>query len=214
MKLGEAVGLSEGNERRLVRLLQFALLLLLGYGVVTVQVGVAAYGGFALAVTLLPAAVRREYGYTMDAGLVLWITIAVTLHIIGSLGAYQRYQWYDEIAHTVSATVIAGFGYAALRAFEDHTEAIDVPGTFEKLFIVVFVLATGVLWEIIEFASGGMADLLGMRGPLVVYGIDDIVTDMIFNGVGGLVVAFLATSPFTSLAGFFGGRLAAADSDD
>lgn len=203
MTLGDALGLSDAQERLLARTLQFALLSLFIYGLVTLQWGMAANGGLALAVTLLPAVLRREYGYTMDAGLVLWITVAVMLNTIGSMGLYERFSWYDEVAHMVTATIVAGIGYAALRAFEYHTAEIDVPSEFRAVFIVVFVLASGVLWEVFEFGVPLLARSIGVRSPVTVYGIDDIVTDMMFNAVGAVIVVIWGTDYFGGLVGFF-----------
>lgn len=201
MTLGEALDLSATQERALTRTLQLLLLGLVGYGLVTAQFSLAATAGFALGVTLLPALLRREYGYSMDAGLVLWIAVAVLLHTIGSLWLYVEYQWYDEITHTVSSTIVAGLGYAAFRALERHSDDIDVPPAFRSVFIVVFVLAIGVVWEVLEFALGG--------GLVTVYGIDDIVTDFVFNAVGAVIVAIWGTGYVRGLVGFFGRRLRA-----
>ncbi|ELY63221.1 glycoside hydrolase family protein [Natrinema versiforme] len=199
MTLGDALGLTDAQERRLVRGLQLGLAALLGYGVVTFQFGISGTAGLALGITLLPAWLRWEYGYSMDAGLVLWITAAVLLHTMGSLWLYETYQWYDEIAHTVSAAVIAGLGYAAFRAFELYSDEMNVPSTFRSVFIVVFVLAIGVIWEVLEFALGGAV--------VTVYGIDDIVTDFVFNAVGAVIVAIWGTGYVSELVGFFGRRL-------
>ncbi|MDF9746533.1 hypothetical protein [Natrinema salsiterrestre] len=198
MRLGETLGLSDSQERRIVRALQLVLLALVGYGAATGRYSIAVTAGLALAITLLPAALRREYGYSMDAGLTLWITGAVVLHTVGALGLYEWYQWYDEITHTVSASVIAGLGYASFRAVELHTDEIDVPPKFRSVFIVVFVLAVGVFWEVLEFAFGGL---------VTVYGIDDIVTDFVFNAVGAVIVAVWGTGSVGELVGFFRGRL-------
>jgi hypothetical protein len=206
MTLGEKLGLSSSQERALTRLLQVVLVGITIYGLVTVRLGVALQGGFTFAITLLPALIRREYDYSMDPGLVLWITIAVFLNILGMLGLYAQYQWYDEITHTISATVMAGLGYASFRAFELHSEEIDVPPTFRAVFIVVFVLAAAVAWEIMEFGSELLADLLGTPAPIVIYGIDDIVTDMIFNTVGALIVAIWGIGYVSGLVGFFRNR--------
>ncbi|WP_126661292.1 hypothetical protein [Haloterrigena salifodinae] len=199
MTLSDAVGLTDTQERRIVRGLQLALVALLGYGAVTIQFAITGTAGLALGITLLPAWLRREYGYSMDAGLVLWITAAVILHTIGSLWLYETYQWYDEIAHTVSASVIAGLGYAAFRAFELHSDEMNVPSTFRSVFIVVFVLAIGVIWEVLEFALGGTV--------VTVFGIDDIVTDFVFNAVGAMIVAVWGTDYVDELVGFFRQRL-------
>ena len=207
MTLASRLGLSDARERLLVRAMQAVLVGLLGYGLVTGQWGMAANGGFALFVTLLPALIRREYGYSMDAGLVLWITVAVVLHSLGVLGPYKRFPWYDAVAHTVTATIIAGVGYASLRAFETHSEAIRIPSEFRAVFIVVFVLAAGVVWELLEFASGGLASITGGRAALVVRGIDDIVSDMVFNALGAVIVALWESHRFDGLVGFFSGLL-------
>ncbi|WP_339103796.1 hypothetical protein [Haloterrigena salinisoli] len=198
MTLSDRLGLSDSQERLAVRLLQFALAGLVGYGLVTMRFAIAATGGFALAITLLPAALRREYGYSMDVGLVLWITVAMILHTVGSLWLYEWFQWYDEITHTVSATIIAGIGYASFRAFELHSDDIDVPPAFRAVFIVVFVLAAGVVWEVLEFALGGV---------VTVYGLDDIVTDFVFNAVGAVIMAVWGTGYVGGLVGFFRRRL-------
>ncbi|WP_092893067.1 hypothetical protein [Halopelagius inordinatus] len=187
--------------------MQFVLFGLVVYGAATLQLGMVANGLLALAVTFLPAALRREYGYTMAPGLVLWITVAIFLHSVGSLGLYDQFSWYDEITHTVSATIVAGIGYAALRAFERHSDDIDVPSEFRAVFIVVFVLAFGVIWEVFEFGAVFIAQLLGVSSPVTVYGIDDIVTDMMFNTVGAVLVAVWGTGYFGGLVSFLRRRL-------
>lgn len=211
MTLGDLLGLSDTRERQLARGLQLVLAGLLGYGLLTFQLGMAANGALALGLTFLPAALRREYGYAMDAGLVLWVTVAVFLHSVGSLGPYDWFGWYDEVAHTVTATVIAGIGYAAFRAFELHSTDVDAPPAFRAVFVVVFVLAAGIVWELLEFASGQFAAVTGTKAALAVMGIDDIVTDMIFNTVGAVVVAAWGTHYVGGLVGFFGRRLRSGD---
>jgi hypothetical protein len=211
MTLGDALGLSDPQERFLTRTLQAILGGLIVYGLFTAQWGVALNGMFALAVTLLPALLRREYGYAMDSGLVLWITVALFLNALGLMGLYSRYQWYDEITHTVSATIIAGLGYAAFRAFEVHSDEIDVPSAFRSVFVVVFVLAAAVVWELLEFGSELLAEYVGGIAPLTVYGIDDIVTDMIFNAVGAVLVALWGGGYVGGVVSFFRERLRARD---
>lgn len=198
MTVGDALRLSDSQERLIARGLQFVLVGLLVFGVATIRVEVVVTVGIALGVTILPALLRREYGYSMDAGLLLWITVAMVLHIAGALGLYEQYQWYDEVTHAVSATLIAGVGYASFRALELHYDDIDVPSEFRAVFIVVFVLAAGILWEVLEYALGGL---------VTVYGIDDIATDLMFNAVGAMVVAVWGTGYVRNLVGFFSDRL-------
>ena len=203
MTVPETIGLSERRQRLLTRLLQFVLAGICIAGLVTLRLGMAVGGAFGLGLTLIPAAIRREYDYTMSPALVLWITIAVSLHSIGALGPYSWFPWFDSVTHTVSATVVAGLGYATFRGFEQHSEELHVPSSFRPVFIVVFVLAVSVVWELLEFTSGQVSQVLGIEAPLIVYGVDDIVTDMVFNTVGGLIVAVGGSGYFVSLSGFF-----------
>ena len=200
MTLGDLLDLSESRARRITRALQLGLVGLLVYGVATVRPEMAVSGGATLGVTLLPALLRREYGYSMDPGLVLWLTVAMTLHVVGALGLYEQYQWYDEVTHVVSGTLIAGIGYAAFRALELHSDELVVPAAFRGVFIVVFVLAAGIFWEVLEFGLGGL---------VTVYGIDDIVTVFIANAAGAVLVAVWGTGYVDGLIGFFSDRLRA-----
>lgn len=198
MTLADRLGFSDRRERLLARGLQSILVVLIVAGLVTANWGIVGSATIALTVTLLPAALRREYDYSMDPGLLLWITVAMMLHTGGILGLYEAFQWYDEIAHTTSATLVAGVGYASFRALELHTDDVDVPSEFRAVFIVIFVLAAGMFWEVVEYAAGDL---------ITVYGVSDIVTDLVFNGVGAVVVALWGTGYFGGLVGFFGKRM-------
>ncbi len=204
MTLGDVLGLSDSQERRIARGLQVALVGLVVFGLVTMRLAVLVTASLGLGVTLLPAWLSREYSYSMDTGLVLWITIAMVLHTAGTLGLYDQFQWYDEVTHTVSATIIAGLGYATFRAFELHSTEIAVPSEFRAVFIVVFVLAAGMVWEVVEFAFGGLVP---------VYGIDDIVTDLVFNAVGAVIVAVWGTGYVDGFVAFFRKRLRSTRAD-
>lgn len=212
MTVTESIGLSERRQRLATRLLQAVLAGICLAGLITLRLGMAANGAFGLALTLIPAAIRREFNYTMDPALVLWITAAVWLHSVGALGPYSWFPWFDSVTHTLSATLIAGLGYATFRGFEQHSEELHIPASFRPIFIVVFVLAISVVWELLEFASGQVPALLGIEAPLVVYGVNDIVTDMMFNTLGGLIVAIGGSGYFVPLAGFVRRRFDVRDS--
>lgn len=207
MTLADHLQLSDHQEISLVRVLQLALAGIIAYGLVTLQFGLAVNAGLPLAVTFLPAVLRREYRYTMDAGLVLLIAVAVFLHAFGSLGFYTRYSWYDEITHTVSAFLVAGVGYAVLTALEKHSDEIELTPNLRGVFILVFVLAFSVVWEVFEFGAVWVAQVLGVTSPVQVFGIDDIVTDMVFNVVGGMLVAIWGTGYFEDFVPFLRRRL-------
>jgi hypothetical protein len=183
-----------------VRALQ---LLLAGIAVVAVvrgQTTLVVNSAGPLAITFLPALFRREYDYAMDTGLVLWITLAATLHAVGAFGLYEAVGWYDSLAHALSASIVAGVGYALARSVEGHTRAVTFTPGFRATFVVLFVLAVGVGWEILEFASSGLATVVGGEAVLAQYGTTDIVNDLVFNTVGAVLVAVWASSHFEGVA--------------
>jgi len=209
MTLGDVVGLSKRSERSLTRAMQFLLLGAMLYGAVTLQSNTIITSGLSLAVTFLPALLRREYRYSMDAGLVLWLTAAVFLHSVGNVfELYVGLPWYDNITHTISASVVAGIGYASFRALELHSAEVDVPSAFRALFILVFVLAAGVVWELFEFGIGVLATATRMPALLIAFSVEDVVSDMVFNTVGGLLVAAGGTGKVGGLVDFLRRRLA------
>ena len=122
----------------------------------------------------------------------------------GDIFAHDRddeQRWHLSLGKIVgSASVLDGTVWVADNdgtVYATDSENIDVPSEFRTIFIIVFVLAAGILWEVLEFALGGL---------ITVYGIDDIVTELIFNAVGAVIVAIRGTDYVTRLVGFFGER--------
>ncbi|MFB6140815.1 MAG: hypothetical protein ABEJ26_10320 [Halosimplex sp.] len=196
--LGERFGVSERRQRGFVRALQFALAGLLALGVVRLDVGVVVNSAAALAVTQLPAILERDYRLSMDPALALWVATAVFVHAVGIYWSYDAVVWWDHVAHALSASVVAAVGYVAVRAVDEHSDAIYVPPRLLAAFVVLFVVAAGVLWEVIEFLTAELARAAGAGDVLVQYGLEDTMLDLVFDLLGGLVVALWGS---VSLAG-------------
>lgn len=196
--------------RYAIRALQVVLVGIVGYSLVTLEGTLFVNSSVPLALTLLPAVARRRYDYPMHARLALLIAFAATLHAVGALGPYATTDWYDTVTHALSSTLVAGVGYAVAHGLELHTDRVSFSPRFRGAFIVLFVLAVGVLWELLEFGSGLAAAVFGGE-VLAQYGVDDIVKDLVFNTVGALLVALWGTElfrrPARALAGNVGGLL-------
>jgi hypothetical protein len=168
--------------------------------------GIIVNTAVALAVTQLPPVLERNYRIQMDAGLTLWITSAVFLHALGTVGLpgselsfYRSVWWWDHLTHALSSSVVAGVGYATARALDVHSERVYLPPRFMFVFVLLFVLAFGVLWEVIEFAIGLVAELAGTGTVLTQYGLEDTMLDLIFDSIGAVVVAIWGTAHLTGL---------------
>ena len=201
MTLSEVVGISNTHERHLARVLQTVLVGIVILGLYRRNIGLVVNSGVALAITFVPALLRREYSLPMDGGLVLWITAAVFLHTLGVLWLYGVIGWYDQLAHVLSGSVVAAAGYTSARALDYHSEGIEIPAEYMIVFVFVFILAFGVLWEILEFALGLAAQLLNANAVLAQHGIDDTALDLLADMSGAVIVATLNTPQLRAVAG-------------
>ncbi|MFC7237329.1 hypothetical protein ACFQS4_03705 [Saliphagus sp. GCM10025317] len=179
----------ERTVRSVAWLLQAALVAVLLYGLFARDVTTIANAGIALAITTLPAILERNYRTPLEPELVVWITGAVLLHALGSAGLYGLLGQWDSLTHALSASIVAGTGYAVVRAIDLHTDSVYLPNRMLFVFILIFVLAFGVVWELMEFALGLVGGWSGYEVILAQHGITDTVGDLFYDLVGAVLVA-------------------------
>ncbi|WP_277556251.1 hypothetical protein [Halobaculum limi] len=195
--------------------MQVLLAVMVVIGVVFGNSGVAVNAAVGLLVTFLPALLRRRFDVTMSVGLVLWITVAMFLHALGTLplpgleflSPYKALGWWDHMTHALSSSLVAGSAYAVIRAFQVHSEHIELPPLFMFAYILLFVMAFGVIWELVEFYIGVVSSALGMTQVLTQYGLDDTILDLVYNSIGGILVAVFATAHLTGVSDQLAARL-------
>lgn len=195
----------------LVRGLQGVLVGLIGYGVVVGNGSLVVNGLLALVLTFVPTVLEWRYDHEVDPRLDVWIAVAAVIHAAGFLGLYDvqsgLLSWYDQVAHAISASFVAGVGYALIVALDRSSAKIRFPDEFRFVFTLFFILAFGVAWEIFEFAVGGLTSALGDTSILIQYGKEDIVFDLVFNAIAGALVALWGTGYFEDFTAIFSHRL-------
>lgn len=177
------------SARTVARLLQLGVGGVLVAGLVTRNVGVVVNATLGLAVTFLPAFLRRDFRLHLSPAVTLWVALAVFLHTLGMAGPYHTVWWWDNMTHAMSAALVAGVGYATVSALDEHRPDLVLPGPFLAVFILMLTLAFGVLWEVLEFTGREIAFALHLDPVLVQYGIRDTLLDLVFDAVGAVVVA-------------------------
>ncbi|WP_231188238.1 hypothetical protein [Haladaptatus sp. DYF46] len=187
----------------ITRGLQIVLVALIGYGVLRGTASLAVNGMLALTLTLVPTVLGWRFDYEVDPRLVIWITVAALFHVVGFIGLYNiqsgLLSWYDQVAHAISASFVAGAGYAVIVALDHSSARVHFPEEFRFIFTLCFILAFGVAWEIAEFTVGGLASMLGSKAVLTQYGTDDIVSDLVFNTIAAIFIAIWGTTYFRSI---------------
>ncbi|AWB27492.1 hypothetical protein [Halococcoides cellulosivorans] len=191
--------LSADQQRRLTWLMQVVMVGLLFVGLERGSVAIVVNVAIGLAVIQIPSVLERDPSVAMDPRLTLWITTAVFLHSVGAVGLpggsglYKSVPYWDSITHTLSSSIVAAVGYATTRAIDEHTDRVRLPDRFVFVFVLLFVMAFGVAWEVMEFTTSRAATALGGAPVLTQYGIDDTMTDLLFNTAGALIVAALGS---------------------
>lgn len=185
------------------RLMQLILISILGLGVLIGDTKVIVNSAVSLLITFLPAILDKRYDITLDPLLSLWITSAVFLHAVGAVNLigtnfYSSFNWWDHMTHTLSSSVVAAAGYITLRAFDEYYEELHFPRKLLFVFILIFVMAFGVIWELLEFGIAGLADILGTEKVLTQYGLEDTMKDLIFDSLGAVLVALLGEAHLNS----------------
>jgi uncharacterized membrane protein YjdF len=208
MSVATRIGLTPVRQGRLVRVLQAVMVGILALGIWQLNMGIAVNAAVGLAVTFLPAYLERNYRFTMGVGIVLWITVAMFLHAFGTvplpaldfLSPYKATWWWDHMTHALSSSLVAAVAYATVRALDEHTEFVHMPPRFLFVFILMFVLAFGVVWELIEFYISVASSLLGATSVLTQYGLEDTVLDLFYNTLGGLLVALFGAAHLSGIS--------------
>lgn len=180
--------------------MQVSLVGIVAYGIAFSEPKALTNGTMALLITFTPAVLERNYNIPLDPWLGLWITLAVFLHTVGSAGLYAAIGWWDHLTHALSASLVAGVGYTFARAVDLHSDRIHLPRRFYFVYVLVVVLAFGVVWELFEFGLDLAADATGLEMPLAQHGIDDTVRDLMFNSLGAIVVAAFGQAHLSNVA--------------
>ncbi|NHX36837.1 MULTISPECIES: hypothetical protein [Halolamina] len=216
MRIRDRLGLSDRQQRIAAQAMQYGLFGMIAVGFYEGSVGVMVNAGVGFAVTYIPALLKRDYDIQLDPALVLWITLAVFLHGFGTVGLpgaeahpYRAVPWWDHMTHTFSASIVAGAGYVTVRALDEHTDAVRFPPRFVFVFILLFTMAFGVLWEVLEFAITLVAQAIGAPAVLTQYGLEDTMKDLLFDTLGGIVVGLWGTAYLTGLTESLTDRLRA-----
>ncbi len=137
-----------------------------------------------LAVSEVPSILRRDLRIVLPVGLNLWLVLALFLHVIGGVsGFYDNLSGWDHITHAMSSSLIAALGFVTVAALDKYVDSMYLPTPFLALFIVMFTMAMGVSWELMEYV---MDEITGSN---MQYSLSDTMVDLLFDSFAGFIVA-------------------------
>jgi len=146
------------------------------------------YAGAALLAILAayaPALMKRNFNIQLPWFLELAITIALFLHVGGlAFHWYSRFRFYDSVLHIWGTMIIALLGFMMVYALY-YLGKIKLSIRMIAVFTFIFALAIGALWEIAEFTIDHTLYTHAQLSNM------DTMSDLIFDGLGGAVIAVL-----------------------
>ena len=152
-------------------------------GVVTNNLAWVPAAVISLLVSFIPSILRRDLKLVLPIELNFWIVLSLFLHVVGGFsGFYDHVPGWDHLTHAMSATLIGALGFVVVVAVDKYVASIRLPRRFLGFFILMFTMAMGVLWEIMEFANDSLL------GTHLQYGLTDTMLDLLFDGFAAFVV--------------------------
>ena len=147
--------------------------------------GLAATSAFLLATA--PALMARNLRFCLPWEINVLIATSFYIHVMGHVGEYYVTfaPYYDKLAHLV-ASVTVGLIALFLALLAERRGEIRLTGPAIVLFILTSTLAAGAIWEIYEFVVD-QAFGTGLQ-----FGNTDTMLDLIFDLIGGAIVAVFA----------------------
>ena len=148
----------------------------------------------ALGITFLPAIIKKKWHITLPLTLNFLIVLSLYLHIGGAtLGLYHLlYPFYDKFGHFLGSVTVALLGFSSAVVLNKFS-GIKLKKIHVVLFIIMFTMAIGSLWEIGEFT---VDKIWTMKNQ---YSLDDTMYDLIFDLVGALLIALITTVNFETM---------------
>ena len=174
----------EERLRLLSRAMQAGIVAVAVAGVATDNLTWVPAAVFSLVVSLIPSILRRDLHITLPIELNFWIMLALFLHVAGGFsGFYNSVPGWDHLTHLMSSSLIGALGLVIVVVIDKYVKSIYLPRPFLAFFIVMFTMAMGVLWEIMEFANDSIAH------TMLQYSLADTMIDLLFDGFAGIIVA-------------------------
>ena len=160
--------------------------------------------GLVLVLMLIPALLRGYYKlflpFELDMGIVSFIFGTIFLGYIADF--YNRVPLWDKFLHFQSGLLLGLTGYVLIYILNEHKKIkLNLSPGFISFFAVVFSMAIGVVWEIMEFVTDILMQDSYWQGVTAVDTMGDLIADtvgaLIFSIIGYLWMRRRQRLPFT-----------------
>jgi hypothetical protein len=166
--------------------LRALLLALTLWQLVTGNRNSAVVAGMGLAVTMIPVLITRFSGWRVPRNLELTFVFGMFLQYTSeSLKLFELLTYWDKIVHPAEIFLATGVATFLLLGYRESRQ-LDIPDGLAAFGAMLFGMALGASWELIEFALDwfGNANLQKSNA--------DTLTDVLTNDAGAIFGALFA----------------------
>jgi uncharacterized membrane protein YjdF len=183
----QAVTLDDIIQYRILSVLRLSVIVAMGLSLYYREFWPFLYSVLTFVLMYLPWLIRSKVNIKLpiefDVVLAIFMYMAVFLGKAGN--AYEHFWWWDVALHTSSGFII-GFVAFLILFIKVQQRKLQASPRLIGLLIFSVGLAFGAVWEIFEY---GLALVFG--GNLTAAGLRDTIQDLIVDGVGALVMAWV-----------------------
>ncbi len=144
---------------------------------------------FAFILSMSPLFIERNFKISLPWIMELLIVIPLVLHVWGGVLNLYSIPYYDKIAHFISSAIIAFLALIIIYVLDVYWEGLKMDLFMVGFFIVIFTIAIGGIWEILEFIS----DLIIVGAPTAQVSLNDTMMDLIYDSMAGIIVGIGGT---------------------
>lgn len=161
---------------------------------------VCAQSALFLIVSFLPNFLTRFKLDIPDFLYIIFIFFCLAHFFCGEiLGFFVKVKWWDSALHTFSGMLIALLSFSLINLLNKNSDGFKLNIWFAALFAFSLTITTGVIWEIIEYASDSffgsnmqrayVSTMNGRGEPLLGQAaLDDTMKDLMLDAIGAAVV--------------------------
>lgn len=179
--------IKKGTGIFLAYLMQFLIFVLSIIALISKDYGAFLLGIISFFITFFPLILKRKWKVTLPWTLNFLLVLMLFLHIWGLVGGwyYYLYPFYDKFGHFIGSFTIALLGFTSVLIIDWYTK-VELTDKSIIIFVIIFTLAVGAFWEILEFAS----DII--LGTTTQNSLTDTMLDLIFDLAGGIIASIIA----------------------
>lgn len=135
--------------------------------------------------SIAPAILRRNYKITLPFYLEFLIVVGLYMHVfLGEFRLfYDVYPWWDKAMHLLGTFIISILGFLVVYTLH-YTKKVRLSLPLIGFFTVVFGLAIGAFWEILEFLLDTFLGTNAQRS--LTNTMVDLIVDLLSSIVTGL----------------------------